>query len=87
MESLVGRAWKHSENTSYSHFISPAHGISVVPDKPAQMVHHIWDAALLLHLVQNLLLPLSSRIIKKWIWITHLVCNPCTITQIENFIS
>lgn len=31
------------------------------------MVHYIWDAALLLHLVQNLVLLLSCRVIRKWI--------------------
>lgn len=67
VELLVDRVWKHSENASYSHFLSPAHGISVVPYKPAQMVHYIWDAALLPHLVQNPVLLLSSRGTRKWI--------------------
>lgn len=64
----MDRAWKHSQNASYSHFISPAHAIPGVPYKPAQMVlYMLWDAALLLHLVQNLEKLLNSRVTRKCI--------------------
>lgn len=64
----MDRAWKHSQNASYSHFTSPAHAIPVAPYKPAQMVHYmLWDAAPLLHLVQNPVLLLSYRVTRKWI--------------------
>lgn len=51
------------------------------------MVHYmLWDAALLLHLVQNLVLLLSVRIKESGLFGVIGMCNPCTITQTESFI-